>query len=237
MAFPTVQSARPVYSPEVPRGGVPDPGGATPVEHAYRTQQAVAADYTRWRQAHSPHITPEALKANAGAYAVSDAALQLPEVLKPVKQDAEDAVRKSRDIVKNTRVPDDDAGKQLAGGGYWDGEHEVFEAIDDPAKLVMAAKEAITDATESEIPVLAQRLSKYLGTRGVPTGWIPAALASKIPGLADAQAAAILAHRQHAVLLQNDNLLRNAMAKDVAAPPILDPGIVNAEPYTESSTD
>ena len=52
MAFPTVQSARPVYPPPVPVGPVPDPGGATPVEHAFRTQQAVSAAYTRWRAAH-----------------------------------------------------------------------------------------------------------------------------------------------------------------------------------------
>jgi hypothetical protein len=125
---------------------------------------------------------------------------------------------------------------RLGAPAAGDGTREVLDAIRDPAKLVVAAQEAIGDATDSEIAMLAQRLSKYLGTKGVPTGRIPAAFAS-ITGPGDAQSAAILAHRQHAVLVQNDNMLRNAMGKDLAAPPLQDPGLVNAEPYLESSTD
>jgi hypothetical protein len=236
MTFPTVKSARSVYRPEVPRGGVPDPGGATPVEHGYRTQQAVAAEYTRWRQAHSPNIAPEVAKRNAGAFAVSDAALQLPDVLTAVHQNAKDANAKVNEILRGSRVSDDNV-DQVKAQRYWARQQRTLDAIKDPAKLLAAAQELVANAEGSDVPVVAEELSEYLGSRGVAAGWIPAALATKIPGLADAQTEAILAHRQHAVLLQNDRHLRNAMAKDVAAPPLQDPGLVNALPYVESSTE
>jgi hypothetical protein len=235
MAFPTVQNARPFYPPAVPTGQLPNPGGATPVENAYRTQQQVANLYTQWRQAHSPNITPEVAKANAGAFSVSDAALQLPDVLKAVHQNAKDAGAKVNDILRGARVSDDNV-EQVKAQRFWARAQRSLDAIKDPAKLVAAAQDLIANADAADIPTIAEELSEYMASRGVAAGWIPAALAQKIPGLADAQTEAILAHRQHAVLLQNDRHLRNAMAKDVAAPPLQDPSLVNSEPYLDSST-
>jgi hypothetical protein len=236
MTFPTVKPARPVYPPPVPTGPLPDAGGATPAAHAYRTQQAVADAYTRWRAAHSRDISPEALKANAGAFAVSDAALQLPDVLKAVQQNAKDAGAKVNQIVRGARVSDDNV-DQVKAQRFWARSQRSLDAIKDPSKLVAAARELVSSATDEDVPTLAEEMTEYLASRGVATGWIPTALATKIPGLADAQTEAILAHRQHAVLLQNDRHLRNAMSKDTAAPPLQDPSLVNAEPYLDSSTD
>ena len=235
MTFPTVKPSRPLFPPEVPRGSVPDPGGKTPAEHAYRTQRAVADAYTQWREAHSPDIAPEVAKRNAGAFGVSDAALQLPDVLKAVKQNADDASKQVNEILRGARVSDDNV-DQVKAQRYWARTQRTLDAIKDPAKLIVKAQEFIANADGSDVPVLAEELSEYCTSRGVPAGWIPAALAGKVPGLADAQAAAILASRQHAILLQNHNLLRNAMAKDVASPPLQDPSLVNSEPYLESST-
>jgi hypothetical protein len=53
-----------------------------------------------------------------------------------------------------------------------------------------------------------------------------------VPGLSDAQADAITKARQHAVLLQNHQNLTKAFEKDLAAPPLLDPAKVTADPYT-----
>lgn len=236
MTFPTVKPARPVYPPSLPVGPVPDPGGKTSAEHAYRTQQSVADLYTRWRHAHSPDIAPEALKANAGAFAVSDAALQLPDVLKAVQQNAKDAGAKVDDLFKGSRVSDDNV-TQVKAQRFWARTQRTLDAIKDPAKLVAGAQELVANADDADIPTLAEELTDYLASRGVAAGWIPTALATKIPGLADAQTEAILTHRQHAVLLQNDRHLRNAMSKDTAAPPLQDPSLVNAEPYLDSSTD
>lgn len=43
-AIPGTRPSRPAYPPPVPVGFI-DPGGTTPVEHAHRTQQAVAQQY------------------------------------------------------------------------------------------------------------------------------------------------------------------------------------------------
>ena len=236
MSFPTVKPARPVYPPPVPTGPLPDPGGATPVEHAYRTQKAVADAYTRWRQAHSPDIAPDVAKANAGAFAVSDAALQLPDVLKTVQQNAKDANAKADELFRSSRVSDDNV-DQIKAQRFWARTQRTLDAIKDPAKLVAAAQDVVANADAENVPTICEELSVYLASKGVPAGWIPAALAEKVPGLADAQTAAILANRQRDVLAQNDAFLRRAMSRDVDSPPLQDPSLVNSEPYLESSTD
>lgn len=63
---------------------------------------------------------------------------------------------------------------------------------------------------------------------------LPAALASRIPGLADVQADSIIKARQYAILAQNSNSLSNAMTKDVAAPVLLNPMNVDATPYSDT---
>jgi hypothetical protein len=59
------------------------------------------------------------------------------------------------------------------------------------------------------------------------------ALSNRIPGLAEAQADKILKARQHDVVAMNDDLLANAMVKDLNPPPLLDPfsDAVNSTPY------
>ena len=78
-AIPGTAPARRAYPPPLPVGFV-DPGGVTPVDHALRTQQSVTDNYYMpWRAAHPEGIDPQILKDNAGVFAVSDAALALPE--------------------------------------------------------------------------------------------------------------------------------------------------------------
>jgi hypothetical protein len=60
--------------------------------------------YSDWRAAHPEGIDPDVLKDKAGAFSVSDAALQLPEVLARVKDDSEAATKKVADLLKDNRV-------------------------------------------------------------------------------------------------------------------------------------
>jgi hypothetical protein len=221
----------PVYPPPVP-SGFADPGGKTPVEHAHRTQQAVAKAYTDWRAAHSKDIAPGVLRDNAGAFAVSDPALALDDVLGPVKTDAEEATAKVNQLIRNHRVGADVA-NQIAAQRYWDRSRRTLDSITNGAKAVAAAQDLVANADDEQVPVLAEELSDYLGQRGLPAGWLPAALAARVPGLADAQADAILKARQRAVLLANDQKLRRAIAADTDAPPLIDPAQVNSEPYSD----
>ena len=203
MSFPTVKPARPVYPPPVPTGPLPDPGGATPVEHAYRTQKAVADAYTRWRQAHSPDIAPDVAKANAGAFAVSDAALQLPDVLETVSRMPKTPTPRRTNCSGAAASPTTTwiRLKRNAFGHVHSGR---WTRSKNPAKLVAAAQDVVANADAENVPTICEELSAYLASKGVPAGWIPAALAEKVPGLADAQTAAILANRQRDVLAQND---------------------------------
>jgi hypothetical protein len=106
-------------------------------------------------------------------------------------------------------------------------------AIKDPSKLPTAAQALVANADDKAVPVIAEELPDYLASRGVPAGWLPDALGDKVPGLADPKADATLKARQHAVLAQNHHALTNAMAKDLAAPPLLDPYRVTGEAYGE----
>jgi hypothetical protein len=232
MTFPTVRPARPAYPPPVPTGFI-DPGGRTPAERAHRTQQAVAKAYSDWRAAHSRDIDPETLRDNAGAFQVSDAALTLPGVLDAVKANAAAAKGKADDLIKGNRVSQDG---RAAADAFWHRKERLLDSIKDPSKLVAAAQDVVANADDDQIPTLSEELPDYLASRKVPAGWLPSALSSRIPGLADAQADSILQARQLAVLQRNHDTLTNAMAKDVAAPPLLDPSQVDATPYTDTYT-
>jgi hypothetical protein len=233
VTFPTVRPARPAYPPRIPSGFI-DPGGKTPVERALRTQQAVADHYTACRAAHSPNIDPDMLKDNAGAFQVSDAALALAPALDAVKADADAAKAKVNDLVKGQKVDASDVAAQLAAERLWRRRERTLNAIEDTPKLVSAARDLIANASDAEIPVLSEELGSYLASRNVPTGWMTDALAGRIPGLADAQADAILKSRQSAIVAHNHAGLANAMAKDLPAPRLLDPysDAVNSKPYT-----
>ena len=230
-ALPGTKSSRRAYPPPVPVGFT-DPGGQTPVEKALRTQQAVADLYADWRAAHSPDIEPDVLKDNAGAFQVSDAALALPPVLDAVKADADAAEAKKDDLINRQSVGDDVA-SQIAAQRYWNRTQRTLDAMKDTPKVAAAARDLVANADAKAVPVIAEELKSYLDSRNVPTGWLPDALADKIPGLADAQADATLKARQRDVLAQNHATLTRAIEKDLAASPMLDPYKVNAEAYGE----
>jgi hypothetical protein len=191
----------------------------------------VADSYSRWRAAHSPDIDPDVLQSNCGSFAVSDPALQLSDVLDPVKQDTANASQKVNDLIGNTRVGDD-VGSQIAAQRFWARAQRTLDATKDAPKAVAAAQELINSASDAETPVLAEELSSYLASRSLPTDWLSGAVASKIPGLSDAAADSTLKARQLAVLQRNHSALTNAFAKDTAAPQLLDPSTMTSEPYT-----
>ena len=219
MTFPTVRPARPAYPPPIPSGFI-GPGGKTPVERALRTQQAVADQYTAWRAAHSPNIHPDVLKDNAGAFQVSDAALALQPALDAVKADANAAQAKVSDLVKGQKVDASDVAAQLAADRFWRRTERTLDSIKDGPKVVAAAQELIKSADDSQITTLAEEVGSYLASRGIPTNWLPTALASKVPGLDDAQAEATLKAKQLAVLAQNHAGLTRAIANDNPPPPL-----------------
>lgn len=232
MIFPTVRPARRAYPPPIPSGFI-DPGGKTPVERTLRTQQAVADQYTAWRAAHSPNIDPDVLKHNAGAFQVSDAALALQPALDAVKADADDAQTKVDDLIKGQKVGND-VEARLAAQSFWHRKERVLDSVPDKAKLVAAVQELIRSTPDDQIANLAEELPDYLASRGVPSDWLPNALASRVPGLDEAQAEATLKAKQHAVLAQNHAALTKAIANDNPPPPLYNPysATITAEPYT-----
>jgi hypothetical protein len=232
MSYPGTASARRRFPPSVP-GFNADVGGASPVEHALRTQHAAREQNLAWRAAHSPDIDPDMLKDNAGAFAVSDAALALAPALDAVKAQADEAQAKVDGLVQGQRVGDDVA-SQLKAQRDWARAKFTMDSIKDGSKAVAAARDLIASADESQLPVLAEELDSYLSARSLPTGWLTTALAQKIPGLDSAQADATLLARQHAVLAANHADLTKAFARDTAPPPLLDPyaPAINSKPYT-----
>ena len=233
-SLPGTKPGRPSYPPPVPVGTPVDPGGADSATRAINRQRQVADLYTSWRAAHSTDIAPDVLKANAGAFSVSDAALTLPEVLAGVKAEADEATRKTNELISGTRVGDDVA-SQLQAQRIWARAQRNLDAIKDPTKLIAAAQNLIANADDAAIPVLTEELGEYLESRSAPTGWLPQALAAKIPGLADAAANATVLTKQHAILQHNHRALTSAIQKDIAAPELLDPAIATADQYVDYS--
>ena len=183
MTLPTVRPARPAYPPPVPTGFI-DPGGRTPVERAHRTQQAVAKAYSDWRAAHSSDISPEALRDNAGAFQVSDAAVALPDALAAVKDDADAATLKVNDLIKNQLVGGDVA-SQLAAQRYWDRSRRTPDSITNGAKAVSAAQDLIASASDSQVPVLADLAVVVQCAHEQPTAGVAYDVAGRRSGSGD----------------------------------------------------
>ena len=232
MTFPGTKPARRVHVPPAPSGTLPDPGGRTPAERAYRIQQQTAQAYTNWRNSFPAGIDPDELKDAAGQFAYTDQALSLPDALTPVKDAADAAAQKVNDLVSGNRVASDMAA-QVAAQRFWYRAQRRLDSVKEPGKVAAAARDLIASADDDQIRTLSEELGDYLQTRDVPTNWLPDALASRIPGLSDAQDDAITTARQHAMLLANDQKLRRAMASDTDVPPLLDPASVTAQAYRE----
>jgi hypothetical protein len=87
----------------------------------------------------------------------------------------------------------------------------VLDSVKDQGKLVAAVRDFIRSAPDAQIPTLSEELPDYLESRGIPADWLSTALASRVPGLDDAQAEATLKAKQHAFLAHNHNALTKAI--------------------------
>jgi hypothetical protein len=231
MTIPGTAPARRVHVPAPPSGQLPDPGGRTPAERAHRLQKQTADLCTRWRGSFPDGIDPQELKDAAGQFAYTDAALALAPALAPVKDDADAATKKVNNLISGTRVSDDVA-SQIAAQRFWARTQRTLDSLKDTPRVVAAAQDLLAKADDARVPVLAEELGDYLASRNVPMGWLPDCLAQRVPGLADAQAEAIVKARQLAILQSNHQWLQRSMSSDLAIPELLDPAMATAEPYT-----
>jgi hypothetical protein len=173
------------------------------------------------------------LKDNAGMFAISDAALALPDALAESKAAADDAAQKLSDLVDGVR-PADDVSSQLAAQAYWGRKSHVIDSVKDSAKLMDSVCSLIASASPSEIAVLNTELPDYLLSRGVrSTDWLQGAIADRVPGFKEASEAKTLAARCHSVIAQNHAALVNSFQKDLAPPPLYTPfsQAITSEPY------
>jgi hypothetical protein len=184
---PGTRPSRRAYPPPLP-GFNADAGGRDAIEHCIRTQVPVKDQNIEWRAAHPQGIDPDVLRDNAGAFAVSDAALALKPALDAAKAQVDEAQREAVSGVQGQKVDPTDVAAQLAADRFWHRTEKVLDSIKDPAKLAAAAQDLITNASDAEILVISEELAPYLQSRGVPTGWIPNALAARNPELAEKQA-------------------------------------------------
>jgi hypothetical protein len=100
-----------------------------------------------------------------------------------------------------------------------------------PAQVSSAARDLVANADPADIPVLSEELPSYLDARQAHRDWLPATLAAKIPGAANAVTEAKVKSKALAILRSNHTRLRNAMSKDVDAPSLVDPSSVTADDY------
>jgi hypothetical protein len=228
MTFPTVRPARRVHVPAPPSGQLPDTGGRDNVENAYRRQQQVTDAYTRYRNSIPEGVDPDELRDNAGIFGTTDAVRSLQPALDAVQADADAATRRVADAIKSANVPDDQA---IQAQRIWARAQKRLEAAQGVTQTASVASDLINGADGLTLGTLQEELPDYLESEGVPTGWLPAAFAARIPDAADAVANATRLAKAHAVLLRNHQTLTRAIAKDVDAQPLLDPTVVDSAPY------
>ncbi|OBJ81989.1 hypothetical protein [Mycobacterium asiaticum] len=226
---------RPAYPPQIPPFNA-DVGGADPIEHAFRTQQAVHHQYGDWLAAHSRDIDPDILKTNSGAYQFSDGALALEPALAAAQAHADEAGQRVKPAVAGLTVPDD---MQDQARRIWDRTKPQLDAANGTAAKAAVAQQLIAKAQGIGLATLAEELPSYfaalraLGGGPVPMDWLTDALAARVPGQDDAQADATLRARRVAVLAQNHASLTRAIANQNPPPPLYSPysEVITAEPY------
>lgn len=227
MTMPGTKPARQTFPPPVPTAGVPDPGDGEPAVRAHTVQTAVAQQYQAWRDAHPADIDPDVLKANAGAFSDAPAMQQLLPTLRAVEADADQAGKGVTEVVNGTRVtPDNEA----RANRVWQNAVRVLDAKSNPAQVADAARKLVANAGD-DLPVIVESLGPYLESRSVPTDWLADAYADAIPGLSDAHAEAARKTKQLAIVRSNHQRLTSAVAKDLAAPQLLDPTKVDGSAY------
>jgi len=231
--YPGTAPARPQHGLPVP-SGVPQVGGGDAVTHLHRLQRAVADGYAAYRRSVPNGVAADELRDNKGVYGYSDAALALQPALDAVRADADASTQKVHHLLKGVRV-DADQASQRAAQRYWARAQRALDAAKGPGQAVATTQRLIADADPSEINVLADELGSWLADHNLPSGWLPDALAQKVPGLADAAADAALKQKQLALLSQNHAMLQRSIANDVDTQPLLDPSQVTSQTYTNSA--
>jgi hypothetical protein len=178
-------------------------------------------------------VSPEDRRDSANWFSVSDAALALKPALDAARAHADEAQAKVDAAVKGQRVDTTDVAAQLAADRFWRRTERTLDSIKDQGKLASAAHDLIANATDAELPVVAEEIGAYLSSKGAPTGWVNTALAQRIPGVDDLRADAALKSKRLAVLNANHNALTKAFAAGTPTPALLDPysPTITSEPY------
>jgi hypothetical protein len=142
-------------------------GGRDPIEHAARVQTAAKDQYEQWRHSYSPNVSAEDRRDSAGFYAVSDGALALKPSMDAAKAHADEAQAKVDTAVNGQKVDASDVAAQLAADRFWRRTERTLDSIKDQGKLVSAARDLIANATDAELPVVAEEIGAYLTSRAL----------------------------------------------------------------------
>lgn len=242
MTLPGTAPARRAYPPSPPPFDATTVGGSDPIEHGARVQTAAKEQYARWRNSFSPNMSGEDRRDSANWFSVSDAAASLRPALDAARAHADEAQATVDAAVKGQKVDTRDVAAQLAADRFWRRTERTLDSIKDSTKVVAAARDLVKNASDSELPVINEELSAYLSSRGVPSEWLNAALAQRIPGVDDLRDDAALKSKRVAVLTLNHNALVKAFANGTPAPELVDPyspsitpaAYTNGEPYAPS---
>ncbi len=122
--------------------------------------------------------------------------------------------------------------RQLGAQRIWARAQRRLDAAKTVSEKASLAQNLIAGAEGLTLGTLQEELPDYLESAGVPTSWLPGALAARIPGASDAVATATKLAKAQAILLKNHQSLTSVMAKDVNVPPLLDATNVSPEPYS-----
>jgi hypothetical protein len=152
--------------------------------------------------------------------------------LDAVKAESDGAAKQLSDAVASVRVPDEQA---LQAQRIWPRLSRRLDNANGVPQKAALARDLINNADGLTLATLREELPDYLKAAGVPTDWLPGALAARIPAAADAVTNGTKLARAHAILQRNHQALTRAIDKDTEVPPLLDPTQVNATPYTNET--
>ncbi|MEY2433091.1 MAG: hypothetical protein QOC92_2816 [Acidimicrobiaceae bacterium] len=141
--------------------------------------------------------------------------------------DAEADAARIRDALR----PGDDVAAQVKAQRDWSRTKGSLDAADD-GTVLSAARNAIRNATDTELPTVAEEIRPYLDARGVPGDWLDDALGQRVPEYGQARDRVRVAHKQRAVLAHDAAKLHKQIHEGRRSEvPLVDPRNVTAQRY------
>jgi hypothetical protein len=125
---------------------------------------------------------------------------------------AAEAQQKLADALSAVNTGNDSAAQQARNSRVWDREKAGLEIAAKNGRLLDAVTKLMQSAAPADLPVLQEELGPFLEQRKIPSKFMDALVARRVPAIAGAQRQAVVATKAAQVMGANRDMVRKSIA-------------------------